>query len=691
LLVSDTIPINIGFIGSYAKKLYGKDIEVSLFKYPQMVIDALKIDPPDVLALSNYSWNSRLSERLAQFAKEINPHIITVQGGTNFPHEDPQCRQFLLRRPSTDFHVELEGEIALSNLIARVLETRDGGVGLFDQPIDGCMFIEPSTRSSEEPVLIKGVKPPRLLDLDVIPSPYLNGMLDHFFDGVLTPFIETNRGCPFKCSFCHSGNDYFQKTNMFSIERLREEIAYIAPRAAALGIANLHIADTNFGMYPRDREICLALRETHDKFRWPLQIMSTTGKNNKERVIDITDIMGTLFSVNMSVQSMDRQVLANIKRDNISLDHYIKVSKHLKEKGRVTKAELILPLPGETKESFLRGVEQVIESGVSAVTIYTLMLLHGTEFQNPEYRKKFGIVGKFRIVPLDFGEYEGVRVFDYEEVGVQTEDMSFDDYLYVRGFGLLIETLHNSHPFEELFRYVIPLGVSRTMFLRRAYELMGRAPREVQKVMGQFLEETRRELWDSEEELVAHYQEDGNYQRLLHGEVGGNLIYKYKSINLFNTAEPWLSFLADLCKKFAADNLQDTAAVERAKQQIDILGQFCRKKLDGLLAPQGNVDPVYMESPYDIVGWLQSGEGIPLDKYACAAPVTYEFFYTAEQLRSRSDLFKRYGTDVNAVSKIITRVSTLESLMRKVRATEGEQIIYADADVDRFTRYALSS
>lgn len=228
LLVSDTIPINIGFIGSYAKTLYGNDIEVSLFKYPQTVIDALKTDPPDVLALSNYSWNSHLSERLAQIAKEINPHIITVGGGTNFPHDGPQCRQFLMQRPSTDFYVELEGEIGFSNLIARILQARDGGVALFDHPVDGCMFIEPSTRASNEPALIKGVRPPRIRDLDIIPSPYLNGMLDHFFDGRLTPFLETNRGCPFKCSFCHTGSDYFQKTNMLSVERVREEIAYIA-------------------------------------------------------------------------------------------------------------------------------------------------------------------------------------------------------------------------------------------------------------------------------------------------------------------------------------------------------------------------------------------------------------------------------------------------------------------------------
>ena len=40
----------------------------------------------------------------------------------------------------------------------------------------------------------------RIKDLDEIPSPYLNGMLDKFFDGKLTPFIETNE-VPFHLFF----------------------------------------------------------------------------------------------------------------------------------------------------------------------------------------------------------------------------------------------------------------------------------------------------------------------------------------------------------------------------------------------------------------------------------------------------------------------------------------------------------
>ena len=45
----------------------------------------------------------------------------------------------------------------------------------------------------------------RIKDLTEIPSPYLEGKLDEFFDGKLQPTIQTTRGCPFACTFCVEG------------------------------------------------------------------------------------------------------------------------------------------------------------------------------------------------------------------------------------------------------------------------------------------------------------------------------------------------------------------------------------------------------------------------------------------------------------------------------------------------------
>lgn len=691
VLVSDTIPINIGFIGSYAKKCHGKDIELSLYKYPQAVIEAIKSSPPDVIALSNYSWNSNLSEHVAGVAKRVNSQVISIQGGTNFPHETELQKLFLLSRPNTDIFVELEAEITFSKLIAHILANRSEVSRTFENSIEGCVYIAPETRFSDAPVCVKGKLPNRLKRLDDIPSPYLNGLLDTFFDGTLTPFIETNRGCPFECSFCHTGNDYFNKINIFSIERVIEEINYIAPRASSLGIVNLHLADTNFGMYPRDRDICEALYQANQTFGWPRQIMATTGKNNKERVIDITKKMGNIFSVNMSVQSMNAQVLSNIKRENIKLEDYMAVNQHLNEVGRPTKGELIVGLPGESKETFVRGVKDVINAGVSSVTIYSLMMLHGTPFKTPAYRAEYGMKGKYRIVPLNFGEYDEMCVLDVEETCITTKDMSFEDYLWLRGLSLVVEVINNSRPYLSLFKFAQNLGVNPSDLVMDVYYSLDQAPEEVRNIVNGFMAETAGELWDSEEELVEHYRKDENYARLLSGEVGGNLIYKYKAMSLAHAASAWVEHLGSVVKVIAEKKIEDQERLLTIQKEIKLLIAYEKNRLAGVLNVNADTSPLKMESVYHVTAWLKSKGNLPLENYELKVPITYVFEYTESQLADRKGYFKRYGTHINALSKIVTRVSNVESLFRKV-SIPGVVDSSDPAELeDTFVRYALAN
>lgn len=691
ILVSDTIPINIGFIGSYAKKIFGDNIEISMFKYPRSVIEAIESAPPDVIALSNYSWNSKLSERIARLAKELNPDVVTVQGGTNFPHREKQQFEFLMSRPATDVFVELEGEVSFSELLRRVLAERNGGPRVLDEAIPGCVYITPQSRMSGAPSLVKGALPARLRELDDIPSPYLNGMMDQFFDGRLTPFLETNRGCPFKCTFCHTGTDYFKKINMFSLDRLKEEIAYIAPRASSLGIVNLHIADTNFGMFPRDREICEALLKSQKEFGWPRQIMSTTGKNNKERVIEITKMMGNVFSVNMSVQTMDHDVLVNIKRDNIEIDAYTQINQSLNQQGRSTKGELIIGLPGETKESFVRGLEQVIAAGVSSVCSYSLMLLNGTEFKDPDYRDKFKIQGKYRIVPLNFGEYAGERVFDVEEVAFATGTMPFADYLWIRGLCLFVEVMHNNRPFDELIRYGMEeFGMTRFQLLKHAYESLDTAPAAVREIVEHFMDETKAELWDSEQELEEWYGLDENYTRLRNGDAGSNLIYKYKAASLAFCNKDWAEYLGRMLENIAFEQADaNEARRHEVQREIEALIGYVKAKLTGVLDVNGCIEPKIVESAYDIKAWLKSGGR--LANYLLPNALTYIFEYTDDQIIARKDYFRRYGTDSNALSKIVTRVSNVESLFRRCRSiNESSTSKQEEPEKDLFIRYTLS-
>ena len=60
--------------------------------------------------------------------------------------------------------------------------------------------------------------------------------------------------------------------------------------------------------------------------------------------------------------------------------------------------ELILCMPGETKETFMKAVDALTETGVKRVSAHQLMLLHGAPLCNPDSREKFGFKTKFRVV-----------------------------------------------------------------------------------------------------------------------------------------------------------------------------------------------------------------------------------------------------------------------------------------------------
>ena len=66
----------------------------------------------------------------------------------------------------------------------------------------------------------------RIMDLSEIPSPYLSGRLDEFLDGKLLPITQTNRGCPFTCTFCTEGQRYWTKVRRKPRDIIENELYF---------------------------------------------------------------------------------------------------------------------------------------------------------------------------------------------------------------------------------------------------------------------------------------------------------------------------------------------------------------------------------------------------------------------------------------------------------------------------------
>jgi radical SAM superfamily enzyme YgiQ (UPF0313 family) len=656
-VATESFPLNIGLVGSYSKKRFGSDIEVRLFKYPGALQEALKERAPDILGCSNYTWNFNLSYEFCRLAKSMSPDIVTVLGGTNYPFTPHEQEAFLRKMGSTlDVHVFYEGETAFGNLIERILA--QGRTGL-TSPIAGCQHLHPETGE-----FLSGEKAQRLKTLDEIPSPYATGLMDTFFDGKLTPLVETARGCPFRCNFCNAGNAYFNNVNLFSDEYVKDELTYIARKASKAGAFHVTFADNNFGMIPRDSKTAELLHSLYQTYQWPKSITVWTGKNSKERVIDVTRLLGERLSISMSVQSMDPNVLKNVSRDNIRLDHYKKISDELNIQGRPQHAEVIMPLPGETLKTHIAGLCELLDTGVSKVISHTLQMLYGTPYKDdPAYRSTHGYLTKFRIVPLDFSQINGKLVFDVEEVAIASKYMTFEEYVQAREFLLTIDISYNCGVFEPLKRYLRSKGIPISKWVQMLFDKRSELSEKPGDVFKGFRAETCSELWESEQDLISHYSRPENYQKLLDYQAGGNVLFKHRVWMLSKCAKEWVRDIFSLTRSLLQD-MSASPMTENMRDELQVLEDFVSLSVTDCFSNEGVEMTVYGEFRYDLVKWLAASSSAALSEFRLDHPIRYRFFFPGDMVGILQDAFRRYGTDLAGLVKLIQRTLGLTFIRR---------------------------
>ena len=128
--------------------------------------------------------------------------------------------------------------------------------------------------------------------------------------------------------------------------------------------------------------------------------------------------------------------------------------------------------------------------------------------------------------------------------------------------------------------------------------------------------------------------------------------------------------------------------------EISEIAQFCNLKINSLLDANANTDPVKGNFEFDILKWIEDEDQNRLSFYKFENNKKQEllFEFSTDQLLVRNDVFKRYGRDLNAVSKIVTRIDSLESQFRKVRSKNENFLrdIYQKKIGDTNIRYTLS-
>lgn len=651
-IAADVIPNAIGCIAVYAEKILPLAQKIRLFKYPEKLIAALQSNQrPDIIGFTNYVWNGALSSSFAQAIKTAWPDTIIVFGGPNYPTDEAEQIAYLRRHPEVDFHIIREGETAFANLLQILIEENGDIERVRQRTLPSIHYLS----ASGEPILNQANHPP--LDLAQLPSPYSLRRMDEFFDGQLLPIIQTNRGCPFSCTFCVEGDPYFSKIRHFPQERISAELDYIGAKMLELrekgGRNDLFIADSNFGMFQEDLETARAIARTRKQYRWPEYINVATGKNNKERVLEVSKIIEGAMRLSGSVQSLDPTVLENIKRKNIDAQALFDLGLKAEKVGANTYSEIILALPGDSLKAHCATIKTIVNAGFTNIFLFQLMLLPGTEMATQISKEQHSMITKYRVIPRCYGRYElsgkPILAAEIEEICVANATLSFDDYLAARKFHLVITLFYNDGIFALLLKMLRRLELP----IYRWLELLDQSPLppKLSQLFDSFLKATRDELWDSHQELAAFIHQPGTIEQYIAGERGNNLLFVHKTLAIINNIDELAEVARTTLVRYVRESGRTTPEILAFINEA--LNYHCARARH--LFFDRNQSPT-LTLHYDLEKFAQDNRPLGVGCYLLPKPTVYRFILDQTQQELIERYLGIYGDTPVAIGRILSKV-----------------------------------
>lgn len=426
------LPYSVGRVWAYAAAQ--SDI-ASLYRLAGILWEREPIDQVvarmgecDVLALSCYIWNWEYNLALAQAVKSKFPNSLVVIGGPQVPKKDTAL--FLLHHyPYLDVAVLGEGERSFVAVLRQIVDFTLQRVYAED----------------------------RLDDLATLPSPYLTGLFDDLLrrsDIKWQALQETNRGCPYQCTFCDWGSATYSKVRKFPLHSINLEIAWFAANKIEL----LYNCDANFGMLEQDEAIADTLIEAKRFLGYPQKFRAAYAKKITERVFSVSKKLadaGMSKGATISFQSLHEPTLNVIKRLNPVQKSLAETFAKYNKANIATYTELIIGLPGETLGTFADGIEQLLEAGQhTGLAIYPCMMLKNSEMSEPLYREAHGIeIARCRQL-LMHGTAGIHDVPEWYDLVIATSTMPHEDWRQAYELGWIVMALHCTGLTTELAKAV---------------------------------------------------------------------------------------------------------------------------------------------------------------------------------------------------------------------------------------------
>ena len=431
--------LGLGMIVGYARVADGGalnttfDLRRASIDPAPMLAELEATGRPAVVLCSDYMWSLEHNLGVSATVKALSPRSIVVHGGPHAPSYPGDAERFLLEHPEVDVLARGEGELTIAELLA-ALGTDADPDDLHDRlaEVAGITY---RRRTDDGIQVVRTADRPLATEMDRFPSPYLTG---EFADvdpaRWRSATVETNRGCPYGCTFCDWGQATMSRIRQFSIDRVFAELEWIAAR----GISEVFLADSNFGIYSRDVDIAHHIADLKARYGAPQQVICSFAKNTVKYTTEIVRIWveaGICAEGSVALQTTDPVTLQNVERSNIKVEKYDALAEEFRRHRLPIVTDLLMGLPGATVESFKADLQRCLDQDVTPRMMETV-LLPNSPMNDPAYSERFRIE------------------LDPSNILVSTSSYTREDFEEMKRLRLLFRSFEHFGLMRHLFRWL---------------------------------------------------------------------------------------------------------------------------------------------------------------------------------------------------------------------------------------------
>ena len=397
----------------YDAKVFESTINGNIHDFAQKIID----ENPQVVSFCCYIWNITQTLEICKEIKE-NLDCKIVLGGPEVAYR-PQ--DILEKYNFIDFVLSGEGEWNFPLLLDNI----NGDLS----------YVDGLTYGKNNEIITN----PEKDYTDTPPSPYSEDFYNNLKGRIA--YIETSRGCPYRCAFCLSGR--CSKLRFFDLDQVKKDIINLANS----GTQTLKFVDRTFNANSkRANEILTFIKENYGT-KIPKNIcfhFEIAGDILTEDTLEILAQMPKgAVQLEIGMQSFNEETLAKINRKT-NTEKLIKNIKKLLQMGNMhIHIDLIAGLTGENLESFKNSFNIGYSLKAHMLQMGFLKLLYGADMrENPE------------DFPCEYNENPPYEV-------ISTPWISADEMKTLKNCEDAVDRLYNSGRFLFTLDYLIDeIGIS---------------------------------------------------------------------------------------------------------------------------------------------------------------------------------------------------------------------------------------